>query len=173
MLPKLNPDYSNRVVREQKIPDHFADNLPSEEDMWLLGDKCIGGWSCKKQYYDPIRYVHRCADLVESGLSPPILEEMRSELDCHYIAMFASDGVHTTGSLNWHIDGYHVFAFNIEGVTEWEWFDLETGQIQSIILEPKKNMITVPSGVSHRVKLITDHRMSLSIIREAKVKDLA
>jgi len=173
VLPKLDPAYHDKVVREQLIPDHLAEQLPSEEEMWLLGSKTKTGWVCKKQEWTPRRYVHRCPDLVESGMSPEILETMRHQLNCEFIAMFASDAVTTTGSLNWHIDGYHVWAFNIEGTTEWEWFDIQEGRLKSIVLEPKKNMISMPSGVTHRVKLITEHRMSVSIIREADIRDLA
>ena len=175
VLLKLNNDRSGKVVRVQDIPDHLSANLPSEDEMWSLGHQCEKGWYCAKQHSlhdDEVKYVHRCPDLVESGLSPPILEQMRDELSCQYIAMFASDGAHATGSLEWHIDGYHVFAFNIEGVTEWEWFDLGTGKIKSVVLEPKKNIITMPSGISHRVKLLTEHRMSVSIIKPASKKDI-
>lgn len=172
MLPRLDPSWHDRQVREQLIPDYLVQQLPDEDEMWSLGSRTKEGWTCRGQNWEPIRWVHRCQDIVESGLCPASIEEMRSQLDCEFVAMFASDGETSLGSLNWHIDGYHVWAFNIEGVTEWEWFDIHEGKIKSIVLEPKKNMITMPSGVTHRVILHTPYRMSVSIIRAANIKDL-
>jgi hypothetical protein len=171
---RLDPAWNNREVREQLIPDYIVEQLPDEDELWSLGSRTEQGWSCRGQDWgEPIRWVHRCPDLVESGLSPESLEVMREQLDCEFVAMFASDAETTIGTLNWHIDGYHVYAFNIEGTTEWQWFDIHEGKIKSIVLEPKKNMITMPSGVTHRVILHTPYRMSVSIIRTAHIRDLS
>jgi hypothetical protein len=170
----LDRAYDNREVREQLIPDYIVEQLPDEDEMWSLGSRTQQGWTCRGQNWgEPMRWVHRCPDIVESGLSPEPLEIMRDQLDCEFIAMFASDGETSVGSLNWHIDAYHVYAFNIEGTTEWQWFDIHEGKLKSIVIEPKKNMITMPAGVTHRVILHTPYRMSVSIIRSADIKDIA
>jgi len=96
---------------------------------------------------------------------PPILQKMMDHLDCNNISMFMSMEGICNGSLTWHVDDYHVWAFNIEGETTWEYFSLLTGKIESVRLKPYENIITMSSRVSHRVIIHTETRASISMIQ--------
>ena len=157
---------------EQEISDYYTSRFPTPEEFISLCSKTRIGWSCSvNNRVNPPRFVHRHFDLRESPYCPLVFHEMLKDLDCQDISAFCSmeDGTH--GTLQWHMDGYNVYAFNLEGTTEWEWFDLVEGKIKSIIVRANENMVVMPSFITHRVNLLSDSRVSISMVRPALLSE--
>jgi len=159
-----------RQVLHQEMPDVWRDNLPSPEEIWIGGRTAQGGWQFNTNVSENNTVLRNYRWHREENF-PEILRDMMDYHDCEDISMFIGqcDGCNKT--LGWHFDDYHVWAFNIEGVTEWQWFDCRSGEIQKQVLEPGY-IITMPLGVTHRVEMISEYRTSISIITRYGVEHM-
>ena len=93
-------------------------------------------------------------------------------LDAEDISMFSGQCAGNDGTLGWHIDEYHVWALNIEGITTWSWFDLKEGRVMSEDVSPGYMMI-MPMGFSHKVNMVSEDRTSVSFITRYGVPAIA
>jgi hypothetical protein len=143
------------------MPSVWYDNLPSADDIWIGGSKSQGGWQMSNLEDD--RQVMRHFHWNFSDNFDSCLKEMFEYHDAESISMFVGHCSDQNATLGWHYDDYHVWAFNIEGVTEWEWFQTHTGKFESVVLEPGY-ILTMPLGMTHRVKMISEERTSISLI---------
>ena len=170
-MKMFDPTVRVRTVFVQDMPQCLADALPSPDEMMIL---MHGHWRTEvlNNKDEPDTYVSRFTNWGQDDIpcDPPMPEVFRFIKDVasgHSYSGFYGCGAGDNGALNWHIDDYHVWAFNLEGVTEWQWFDIYEGKIKSQIIEPYKQVITMPSGVTHRVRLVegTEERVSVSLIQ--------
>ena len=174
-LKTLTREIVNHSPFSQDIPKDYLDRFPSADDFLIMCSKTAQGWSTSvNRRVNPPRCVHRHYDLVEADHGrwcPKVFADMMKEVGCQNISAFCSlpDGSH--GTLQWHMDGYNVYAFNLEGTTEWEWFDLLDGKVKSIIVEANKNIVVMPSLITHRVNLLSDSRVSISMVRPALLSE--
>ena len=157
-----------RQALHQEMPDVWRDRLPTAEEIWVGGQRDgRNGWVCESTAKD--KHTGEPNSLMRhfrwhlSDNFPPVLREMMDHHDCEDISMFIGHCAGANNTLSWHFDDYYVWAFNIEGVTEWDWFRCQTGEVETFRLEPGY-IITMPLGVSHRVRMISEHRTSISII---------
>jgi len=157
---------AQRSVFHQEIPEEWLGRLPSAEDIWVGGHQADRkGWVSERKMQEDGsgNGVMRHFRWHLSSNFPPVLQEMMDHHDCEDISMFIGHCDGYNGTLGWHFDDYHVWAFNIEGVTEWQWFCCRSGKIEKRVLEPGY-ILTMPLGVTHRVKMLSEHRTSISII---------
>jgi hypothetical protein len=154
------------------MPEEWIAKLPTDEEIWDIGSKTPHGWKMSTNMNtNPPKFVHRHYDILDVPECPDIFHTIAKELEAPECSMFACLGDGTNGTLDWHMDGYFVYAFNIEGTTEWEWFDLGEGEKMRIRIEPKKNMIMMPAFVTHQVHLLSETRVSVSFVRTARLND--
>ena len=158
------------------MPGEWLNKLPTAEEIWIGGhkDNCTNlhdGWQMSfgsndaefaEDRFDK-RVLFRHYRWHRDPNFPEIFADMMKHLHGEDISMFVGDQEETRGSLGWHVDNYHVWAFNIEGETEWEWFDLYDGKFKSHVVKPGY-ILTMPLGISHRVKVLSGYRTSISII---------
>ena len=121
-------------------------------------------------------FVHRSVNWVGNVAEGqqefcPAFKLIFEACQAHSVSTFIGQG-EAAASLDWHVDSYHVWAFNMIGTTTWEWFDPRYGGLKSATLEPMKHVITMPSGVTHRVKLHGSERLSLSFIQDVRFTEL-
>ena len=83
--------------------------------------------------------------------------------------MFVSDHDETNMGLGWHVDGYSVYGFNLEGETTWEYFNLQEGKVVEVKLGEMDRGIFMPCGISHRVRVRSETRTSMSLVRPGKL----
>ena len=147
-----------RVVKHQKMPDYFFDNMVDVDYLWMNVD-----WSLCTSTRNGINHLYRNYAYNQDSRFPPILGDMMDWLRCDDISMFIGQCEGSNDTLGWHWDSYHVWAFNVDGVTEWQWFDNISGQVETQVLEPGY-IITMPYGITHRVQMVSDSRTSISLI---------
>ena len=148
---------SRKQVKHQKMPDYFFDNMPDPEYLWLNAEWV---WSTRNN-----NGIQRSYKYHTHPTFPSIFADMMDWLRCEDISMFIGHCEGANDALNWHWDDYHVWAFNVEGVTEWQWFDPATGQIEKQVLEPGY-ILTMPYGITHQVRMISETRTSVSMITQ-------
>lgn len=172
-------------VLVQDIPESLLDAFPDPEE-WMDEMMCNPKFQWHIETVNPhmtegkkdgeFTNVHRSFNWqgdTSQGQEPfcPAFQKIYDATMSHSVSSFI--GMHgATGSLDWHVDSYHVWAFNLIGTTTWEWFDLKEGRVKEAVLEPMKNVITMPSGVTHRVKLNSEERFSHSFIQDVTKGDL-
>jgi|SaaInlStandDraft_1057018.scaffolds.fasta_scaffold131466_2 hypothetical protein len=154
------------------IPQEVRDIAYSEDEIWHWVQKC-GGWAIwHATDFEGEKFIHRnCIAMDYPEHLPEFLKKMEqfvNEPDT-IISVFVSDNSDTQSALGWHVDPYEVFAFNIEGETVWEYFDIPEGKLKSIQLGAMDKIIHMPCGVSHRVRILSEGRTSISIVRPSKV----
>lgn len=159
---------AKRAVFHQEMPTTWAERLPSAEEVWIGGHKVddgLKGWilSPMMEKDGTGNGVLRHYRWNLSSNFSPILQEIMDYHDCDDISMFIGHCEGQNSTLGWHFDDYYVWAFNIEGVTEWQWFCCQSGEIKKQVLEPGY-ILTMPLGVTHRVEMLSEHRTSISII---------
>lgn len=156
-------------IKYQAMPTTWFERLPSAEEVMVSCQNSRMGWKRSSTNISagvPGKEgsVYRSYIWHEAPDFPEVLKEMMEYHEAECISTFVGMHPEETGSLNWHVDDYHVWAFNIEGTTEWEWFDLASrGTFKSQVIEPGF-ILTMPLGISHRVKVLSDYRTSISII---------
>ena len=159
-LKNYNPVSRNWRVLLQEMPEEWVNSLPTAEEIWVGGNAGEMSWKMSKENGN---FMFRHYRWHKSDNFPEIFSGMMKHLQAEDISMFAGDNDTTVGSLGWHVDDYHVWAFNIEGETEWEYFDLTSGTFKSETVKPGY-ILTMPLGISHRVKVLSEYRTSVSMI---------
>jgi len=153
-------------VTEHVIPQEIRDLALSPEDIWKIGREA-GGWELWTNHEKGNDvFMHRnCIVSDYPEHIPEFLKKMEQYDDENStISMFVSDNDETQHSLSWHVDGYEVYGFNIEGHTRWDWFDIPTGEIKSIYLGEMDKLIHMPCGYTHRVTILSEGRTSISLV---------
>ena len=138
------------------MPDYFFENMVEPEYLWSNAN---WQWSTNSENIG----IQRTFKYNSDPRCPTVFHDMLDWLRCGDISMFIGHCKGADGTLTWHWDDYHVWAFNVEGVTEWQWFDVYSGQIETQVLEPGY-IITMPYSITHRVEMISDTRTSVSMI---------
>ena len=160
-------------VRLFDIPQEIRDIAYSTEEVWRWG-RDAGGWMTWKGT-TPVgaEYFLQRNVLLDNypHLLPDFIKKMEQYQDDGetMISAFVSDCPETDGALGWHVDGYHVYAFNVEGNTVWEYFDLDSGSVKSCELNDMDKMIFMPCGVTHRVRILSEGRTSISLVRPGDI----
>ena len=155
-------------VTEHVIPQKVRDLAPSVDDFWSLVAEC-GGWDMWKSsdYDGNDMFMHRNCEMHDHpDKIPKFLKGLEQWEDNDImISVFVSHNPATKHALQWHVDQYEVFAFNLEGETRWDWFDLHTGTFKSIYLGEMDKLIHMPFGYSHRVEILSEGRTSISLVK--------
>ena len=154
-------EWKRRLESEVTFDDMMVAKTPKEDD------PTDRGWMFEQGGKDFDIPVMRHYGWNRSPDFPPVLRDMMEYCNTKDISMFISDDT-MQGSLHWHVDWYDVFAFNVEGETTWEWFDMYEGCVKSIILKPLDNVLIMPSGYTHRVILNTPERASISLVADRR-----
>lgn len=155
-------------VTEHVIPQEIRDLALSADDIWSLVKEC-GGWDVWKgtsRDTGDDKFMHRnCIMQDYPDKVPEFLKKMEQWSPGETaISVFVSHNADTRNALSWHVDEYEVYAFNIEGETRWEWFDIPTGEFKSIYLGEMDKLIHMPFGYTHRVEIISEGRTSISLV---------
>lgn len=110
-----------------------------------------GDWYLSKQKVMRALYYHESE-------CPPIIKELLTRYNMDGVSMFSSIDDYTHNGFDYHVDDYEICATNFVGRTEWCFdymkFELGVGDV-----------LYIPKGVGHSVKVLTDERMSASFIR--------
>ena len=88
------------------------------------------------------------------------------------ISGFADGGVVQPKGLNWHIDAYWVYSWNVEGNTTWHWFDMRDGTMHQASIGEMDKVMMMPPGTPHMVTIESECRTSLSIVRPGHWDDI-
>ena len=166
-------------VKTFSIPQEVRDCVLAPEDLWSI-IRQGGGWQAWTGHINHggelvMGTIHRNTVLDSyPHLIPEFVKKIPQYVDDGetLISTFVSDCEGTENTLNWHIDGYEVYAFNVEGNTVWEYFDLDTGKIEEVALGEMDKLIYMPCGISHRVKLMSETRTSMSLVRPGTLNGL-
>ena len=87
---------------------------------------------------------------------------------CMAISCFSDYGMFDEPKgLDWHVDVYWVYAWNVEGHSTWHYFDMIHGEVKSVKVGEMDTVIMMPPGTPHRVTVESPSRISLSITRPA------
>jgi hypothetical protein len=171
---RRRPNYQRVLL--QLMPTDWFERLPSSDKIWTGGHESLVrevGWQLAKVTNSggEDTSLMRNYQWHREKNFPPVLAEMMKHHDCTDISMFCGQSEGNDGSLGWHFDDYYVWAFNIEGLTKWEWFDPKTGEIKSLKLEPGY-ILTMPMGITHRVIILSEERTSVSLITRFGVPEI-
>jgi len=161
MKPEEFDPISKVEVKYQQMPETWFERLPTPEEIWTgISKSETSVWkSSTRNGFMQRNHGPWCL----STNFPEIFVEMMKRVLGEDMSFFVGQNENCSGSLSWHVDGYHVWAFNIEGETEWEWFDIIEGKLKKQNITPG-NILTMPMGVTHRVKVLSDTRTSASIV---------
>ena len=92
---------------------------------------------------------------------------------CAGVSCFSDYGMFDEAlGLDWHVDAFWVYAWNVEGNTTWHYFDMLDGQMKQAKLGPMDKVVMMPPGTPHRVTVESPSRISLSITRPAQWDNL-
>ena len=165
----FDPRFIAQTVRVQKMPESLANAMPDADDL-IQGLHEYDMWFTEV-VAKPISVAHRVCEWGAPQVSgrpqlelPESFKLIQDVVKGHSFSVFHGVDNGSNGTLDWHTDSYHVWAFNLEGTTRWEWFDIIEGKVKSAVIEPLKTVITMPSGTTHQVKLLSDTRTSVSAI---------
>jgi hypothetical protein len=163
------------VPEVTEFPQALRDLATTPEEFWEWGSRIRPGWDLWRKWKDQelVGLVHRHCELHESReLIPRYITELDVYDDDAMLSGFVGDNIDSNASLGWHVDNYDVYAFNIEGRTVWEYFSLITGEIETVELGEMDKILYMPCGVTHQVKVLTDYRTSLSIVKRGTLSGM-
>lgn len=152
------------------IPQEVRDNTLPVDELWSVIQQA-GGWRCwtgKDADQTSNLTIHRNVEVHKYPHLVPEFIKMLPQYEDDgdtMISAFCSDCSETGHALNWHVDAYEVYAFNVEGETIWQYFDLDEGKVIDIEMGEMDKVIYMPCGYSHRVRLLSETRTSISLVR--------
>jgi len=172
MPRKVTTRNENRPV-VYAFPEDIKEIAISVDEFWSVCASAPKGWHAGKIDRHPEEeegvkgHVFRCMELTERPeIIPEFLQQLRQRYaEVSTLSCFTSAGVEgADATLPWHVDGYDVFAFNMEGETVWEYFCQHEGKVKSIELGEMDKLLYMPCGLTHRVVLKSESRTSVSIV---------
>lgn len=85
---------------------------------------------------------------------------------CAGVACFSDYGMFDEPKgLDWHVDMYWVYAWNVEGHSTWHYFDMISGEVKAQKVGEMDTVIMMPPGTPHRITVESSSRISISITR--------
>lgn len=164
-------------VQTFPIPEIMRRLAPEPEEIWKIGREA-GGWQTWSGMSsdDCCGTIHRHVNLNKyPNLIPEFIKEMPqwNGYEDSWISMFVSDQDETNMGLGWHVDGYEVYGFNLEGETIWEYFNIQEGKIVEVEVGEMDRGIYMPCGITHRVRVTSETRTSISLVRPGKLNGQA